>query len=299
MKKGLIFDIQRFSVNDGAGIRTTVFLKGCPLHCIWCQNPEGISVNAKLVCFASSCILCGQCAQKGDNAVRIEKKQVVIENDKVKNPDEYESICPAGALRMDSRWYELDELIHILKRDKVFFKYGGGVTLSGGEPFFQNEFSTALLQKLREEGIHTAVETSLYTRPGSIEKALPYIDTLFADFKIYDNDLHKKCTGVDNDIIKKNIKFILQSLYRDNVIIRTPLIPFYTAVPENLQKIAEQIVSWYEHVKYELLNYNPLAAAKYKHVDYDYCFSEKLPMYTAEQMAYFYGILKEAGIIGY
>lgn len=294
--RALIFDIRRFSIHDGAGIRTTIFFKGCPLHCIWCQNPEGIEKNARLVHFPAKCVLCNYCIKLKDNAVTMENNTIIVDNSKVIDAAEYEYICPTGALRMDSKYYSSDELMTIVKKDMPFFKYGGGVTLSGGEPFFQADFIIKFLEKLQLAGIHTAVETSFFTTWEKIEQALPFIDTLFVDFKIYDNDKHKKYTNVDNTLIKNNIKKILQSRYSDRVIIRTPLIPEYTATKENLTHIASSIVNWNKDVKYELLNYNPLARVKYQHVDYDYCFVEDKPLYTQAEMNSFYSIIKEAGI---
>ena len=295
--KALIFDIRRFSTHDGAGIRTTVFFKGCPLRCAWCQNPEGIAPQAKLVHFANSCILCGRCTQIKDGAAHIENDKLILDSAKVKHPDEYEYICPSGALRMDSKWYEMDELIEILKRDMPFFKHGGGVTLSGGEPFFQAEFIIGLLKQLKSININTAAESSLFADSETVKAALPFIDTLFADFKVCDDIKHREYTGVSNKIIRDNIKMVLQSPYRDNVIIRTPLIPMHTANADNLSRTAKEISGWYPDVRYELLNYNPLAKAKYEHMDYDYCFADNPPLYTKQQMEEFYKIIKNAGIV--
>ncbi|WP_196592732.1 glycyl-radical enzyme activating protein [Pectinatus sottacetonis] len=294
--KGLVFDIRRFSVHDGAGIRTTVFFKGCPLRCIWCQNPEGIAPKEKLVYFANTCILCGYCTKIKDSAVKLENGKIIFNERKVYNPIEYENICPSGALKMDSRWYDTVELAAIVKKDKIFFKYGGGVTVSGGEPFMQPEFLLLFLKKLKADNINTAVESSLFADAEKIKKAMPFIDTLFADFKIYDNDIHKQYTGMDNTIIKNNLEMLLHSEYKNNIIVRTPLIPQYTATENNLHQIAETITKWYPRVKYELLNYNPLAKAKYQHMDYEYCFKENPPLYTKEEMKYFYNIVRNAAV---
>lgn len=294
---GLIFDIRRFSTHDGAGIRTTVFFKGCPLRCVWCQNPEGISPKRQLAYFPTTCILCGSCTKIKDGAAYLEKGRLVIKPDKAVKIETYENICPSGALRVDSRWYIVDELADVLERDRPFFKYGGGVTLSGGEPFFQAEFAIKLLKKLKNINISTAVESSLFVESKFLNKALPFIDTLFADFKIYDKAKHQEFTGVSNNIIKKNLKMILQSPYRNNVIVRTPLIPRYTSTKENLGAIAKAISEWYPQVRYELLNYNPLAQAKYEHVEYDYCFVKNPPPYTEKEIVAFYDIVKAAGVI--
>ncbi|RII32780.1 glycyl-radical enzyme activating protein [Clostridium chromiireducens] len=297
---GRIFDIRRFSTHDGAGIRTTIFLKGCPIKCVWCQNPEGISPKEHLIHFENKCINCDLCINKCSN------KSVIRENNKTcvvqdKCTDEQNKIvtdiCPTGALTMDSKDYTLDEVIEIALKDKAFFKYGGGVTLSGGEPLYQKEFAIALLKKLKEAGINTAIETSLFVPTENIVELLPYVDTIFADLKIFDDDKHKSFTGVSNELIKKNIKLILGGSKKEDVIIRTPLIPQFTANKNNIHDISGYISSIYSKVKYELLNYNPLAKAKYNLINnMDYCFEDNPRMYTDEEMKEFYNVAYSAGI---
>jgi len=296
--KGNIFDIRRFSTHDGDGIRTTVFLKGCPLKCVWCQNPEGIAPEAKLVHFANQCIACGLCASVSvDDDITMHEQLPVIHNSATRHWQEYTNICPTTALVMDSRAYTVVEVLKIVLRDQPFFRYGGGVTLSGGEPLLQKKFTLTLLKALKNNAVHTAVETSLFTDQAYLATILPYIDTLFADFKVFDNEAHTQMTGMGNERIKSNISFVLNSSYRDRVIIRTPLIPSYTATAENITAICQYIAQIYPQVKYEMLNYNPLAQAKYKQVDFDYCFQENPKMFTQEEMQDFYAIAKKAGII--
>ena len=297
---GRIFDIRRFSTHDGDGIRTTIFLKGCPLKCVWCQNPEGISQEEHLIHFENQCIKCGLCVKNCSNESIIEKnnKICVIQE---KCTDEQNriaiDICPSGALTMDSKNYTLDEVVQIAIKDKAFFKYGGGVTLSGGEPLFQKNFAIALLKKLKEAGINTAIETSLFVQREYILEALPYLDIIFADLKVFDNEKHKAFTGVDNELIKNNIKLILESDKKDSVIIRTPLIPNFTANNNNIHDIAKYISDIYADVRYELLNYNPLAKSKYNLIDgLDYCFEENPRMYTDEEMNAFRDIAYSAGV---
>lgn len=297
---GRIFDIRRFSTHDGEGIRTTIFLKGCPLKCVWCQNPEGISPKEHLIHFENKCINCDLCIKKCSN------KSVIRENNKIcvvqdKCTDEQNKIvtdiCPTGALTMDSKDYTLDEVIEIALKDKAFFKYGGGVTLSGGEPLYQREFAVTLLKRLKEAGINTAIETSLFVPTEYIVEVLTYVDTIFADLKIFDDDKHKSFTGVSNELIKKNIKLILVGSKKEDVIIRTPLIPQFTANKNNIHDISGYISSIYSKVKYELLNYNPLAKAKYNLINnLDYCFEDNPRMYTDEEMKEFYNVAYSAGI---
>ena len=296
MLKGLVFDIQRFSTHDGDGIRTTVFLKGCPLHCVWCQNPEGISPGKKLLYFTHKCIFCGSCLQVPDKAIEINGKTLILSQAKVKNGALYEEVCPTGALKMDSREYSIKGIMETVMLDKAFFIHGGGVTLSGGEPFFQRQFTLELLRDLQKNHIHTAVETSLFVDQDYLLQVLPYIDTLFADLKVFDAACHKKITSVNPEQIQANIKFVLQSLHRHKVVIRTPLIPEYTAFSENIRQICRYITDIFPAVKYELLNYNPLAKAKYEHVEDSYCFEDNHPLYSVSEMNDFYTIAYQAGI---
>jgi len=296
MIEGLVFDIQRFSTHDGDGIRTTVFLKGCPLHCVWCQNPEGISPEKNLLYFAHKCIFCGSCLQIPDKAVELSGKTLILSQAKVKSGELYEELCPTGALKMDSREYSIKEVLEIVMSDQAFFAHGGGVTLSGGEPFFQKQFTLELLKNLQENHIHTAVETSLFVDQNYLLQVLPYIDTLFADLKVFDAAWHKKITSVNPKQIQANIKFVLQSSHRNKVVIRTPLIPEYTAFSENIQQICRYITDIFPDVKYELLNYNPLAKIKYEHVEDSYCFVDNHPLYSVPEMNAFYAIAYQAGI---
>jgi len=297
---GKIFDIRRFSTHDGDGIRTTIFLKGCPLKCVWCQNPEGISPEEHLIYFGNKCIDCGLCTKNCSNKSIIQKdNKICIDNEKCTDEQNKVAIdiCPTGALTMDCKNYSLDEVVEIAIKDKAFFKYGGGVTLSGGEPFFQKDFTIRLLKRLKEIGVNTAIETSLFISSQYLLEALPYLDIIFVDLKEFDNEKHIAFTGVSNELIKKNIKLILESHKKDCVIIRTPLIPKFTADNENISSISKYISDIYPNVKYELLNYNPLAKAKYNLIDnLDYCFEENPKMYTDEQMKEFYDIAYSAGI---
>lgn len=294
---GTIFDIRRFSTHDGAGIRTTVFLKGCPLNCIWCQNPEGISTKRRPIHFINRCIKCGICVRLSkNNGIVFENGHIKLNIDREENWNELIDNCPSGALMMDSQIQTVDEVIKEVMRDKVFFKHEGGVTLSGGEPLVQSRFAIELLKKLKKLNVNTAIETALNVNTEVIKEALPYLDIIYADFKIFDNNDHKKYVGASNGRIKNNIKFLLQSQKKQNVIIRTPMIPGYTTSEKNIAEISRYISGIYADVSYEILNYNPLAEAKYPLVDKEYCFKEKHQLYSKEEMKQFGSIAKNNAI---
>ncbi|MCD2348639.1 glycyl-radical enzyme activating protein [Clostridium guangxiense] len=294
---GTIFDIRRFSTHDGEGIRTTVFLKGCPLNCIWCQNPEGISTKRRPIHFRNRCIKCGICVKLAkNNGVVFEDGNIKLNVDREENWKELIDNCPSRALMMDSQIQTVDEVIKEVMRDKVFFKHGGGITLSGGEPLVQSKFAIELLKELKKLNVNTAIETALNIGTEVIKEVLPYLDIIYADFKIFDDNDHKKYVGVSNIKIKNNIKFLLQSEKKQNVIIRTPMIPGYTTSEKNIAEISRYISGIYADVSYEILNYNPLAEAKYPLVDKEYCFKERHQLYSKEEMKRFGSVAKNNGI---
>ena len=295
---GLIFDIRRFSTHDGKGLRTTIFFKGCPLRCVWCQNPEGIDTVPRPIHFPSKCIHCGICKRLSQNG------GVYEEDGRIRLRPERDDVwtdiiaqCPTGAIRMDSIAYTVEELASEVEKDRVFYRHGGGVTLSGGEPLMQPNFAAALLKRLKEMELHTAIETALLVSLESVQMVAPYLDQIFSDIKILNSADHMKYTNVPNEQIKKNLTWLLTSVHRDRVIVRTPLIPGMTATEENLAAIGEFLSKIYPNVRYELLNYNPLAAAKYPLVGREYCFEEENPeVYSKEQMRRFGNIVCAHGI---
>lgn len=280
--KGLVFDIKRFAVHDGDGLRTTVFLKGCPLRCLWCQNPEGLKPQKQGVYLQNKCIHCRICSQFKN--VRYEKDRPWFLDDRL---DEAIESCPSQAIAYDAKWYDVKQLMEQIKKDEVFFRYGGGVTFSGGEPFLQFEFLKTMLMACKEAGYHTAIESSFYTSLDRVKEIVPYLDRIYCDMKVFDEKKHEQYTGVSNEKIKQNIAYLLQSEHKDKVIVRTPLIPNLTGTKENVEQIAKFLSGSYEGVHYELLNYNPLAPSKYAMYDgLEYSLKEAKP-FTKEEMKQF------------
>ena len=182
IKTPLMLDTKRMAIHDGPGIRTTFFVKGCPLRCIWCHNPESISSKPQWARFQHLCRKCAKCTMD-------------------------EATCPTRALKLYGKPMSMDEIVAKALEDKAFYdESGGGVTLSGGEPLFFWEWTAELFRKFKAAGLHTCMDTSLYAPPAAIEALLPYVDMWLADYKAEDDVLHKKFTKVSNRIIKKNLE---------------------------------------------------------------------------------------------
>lgn len=226
MIKGIVADIQRASVHDGPGIRTTVFLKGCPLRCAWCHNPECIDFEPQTMYYPEKCIGCGLC-EKG---------------------------CFSGAKVICGKEMAVEEVVKEVLLDKDYYGDEGGVTFSGGEPLAQREFLCALIDACKKQGIHCAIETSLiYFDAEIFGKA----DLVMADLKIWDNELHQTYTGVSNEKIKEH--FVRLNELGIPIIVRTPVIP---EIMQEIDKISEFLQNLSNVEKYELLPYHPLGGAK-------------------------------------
>ncbi len=295
--KGNVFDIKRFATHDGDGIRTTVFLKGCPLRCVWCQNPEGLKSTKEILYLENKCIHCLTCVRLSKHkGIECIDGKLIVHREIEDDWDLIVDMCPTMALTYDAKEYGIEELCDEIFKDEPFFKRGGGITFSGGEPFSQVDFMVEVLKACKKRNIHTAMESSFYTSLENVKKVIPYLDQIYCDCKLYDKEKHIQYTGVSNDLILKNIEYLLSSNVKDKVMIRTPLIPFKTATKENIKEISNFISTLYKDVHYELLNFNPLAKAKYAYLDRKYCFDENPALYTKEEMNGFYEIAKENGI---
>jgi pyruvate formate lyase activating enzyme len=298
---GTVFDIRRFSVHDGRGIRTTVFLKGCPLRCRWCQNPEGLEFESRPVWFGQKCIRCRACTRAAGTAspglLSWDQDRLCVK--KPADPALFElpmRLCPTRALAWDSRTLSVEELAAELEKDRVFFDHGGGVTLSGGEPLAQPEFALGLLAACRRAGFHTAIETSLFAPAETVEAAAALSDTIIADCKIFDDKRHREATGRSNALILENLGGLLSGPHASRVLVRTPLIPGFTASEENIGAIGAFISGLYRDAAYELLNYNPLAAGKYPLAGKEFCFADNPKPFSAEDMLRFKGVVKRSGV---
>jgi pyruvate formate lyase activating enzyme len=297
-----VVDVRRFSTHDGQGIRTTIFLKGCSLDCAWCQNPEAIDPRIRPVFFRSRCIDCGLCLGPGTAAAARRDEEGRVQVDPTATGVDWAGLardCPTGAIAFDARRYTVDELVAVARRDRVFFGSGGGVTLSGGEPLFLPHFAAALLGALRADGINTAIETALNVRSDFLLAALPHTDHAFCDLKLIDPAAHRRYTGRGNEQVLANLALLLSGERRDDITVRTPLIPGITDGEENIAGIARFLSGIHPGVRYELLNYNPLAAAKYDllpGVMYVFDTDANPRMFNAAQMAAFGQLARDNGI---
>ncbi|MCI8598395.1 MAG: glycyl-radical enzyme activating protein [Lachnospiraceae bacterium] len=290
---GIIFDLKRFAVHDGGGLRSTLFLKGCPLHCPWCQNPEGMDHKPALWYNPNDCLGCGSCVAVCTEQALSLGERVHVEHSKCTLCGKCEDVCPGSALERMGGTVTAKEAAERLLRDSVFFGADGGVTLSGGEALSQWEFAAEVLSLCKEKGTDTAIETCLLAPRKAVEAMLPVTDHFLIDIKYLDPIIHEKVIGVDNRQILDNYEFLVSQ--GADVIVRTPLIPGYTATEENIRNIARYIRTVDADTKYELLNFNPLCRSKYTALERDYPVEGRA--FSEEEMSGFYKILQEEGIL--
>jgi pyruvate formate lyase activating enzyme len=278
--KGIIFNIQRFSIQDGPGIRTTVFLKGCPLHCAWCSNPESQSFKPEILHRDSSCTKCGLCIGAcPEKAISIKDKSLSIDRQKCTSCGDCLSVCVPQALKLLGEEITAGEVFRIVKKDADFYwNSGGGVTASGGEPLAQPDFVAALFKLCQDDGIDTCIETSGCASAESLGKVLPYTSLVLFDVKLADAESHRKWTGVSNEEILRNLRIALHS--GAPVTIRVPLIPGINDLSRELKKIAGIAAnSLKKPGKVELLPYHRFGTGKYQQLDREY----ELPELTTQK----------------
>jgi pyruvate formate lyase activating enzyme len=270
--KGLILHLQRFSTEDGPGIRTTVFFKGCPLSCQWCHNPESISIKPQIQWLENRCISCSTCIKTcPQRCLTRTEEGIVIDRQLCTGCGDCAETCPANAMELLGNTVEVEKLLDELAKDRVFFdKSGGGVTLSGGEPLMQPDFAAALLEHLKERGINTAIDTCGVCSTSSLDKVLPYTDIILFDLKELDAEKHRTFTGQLNQRIFDNLIYIrdhILNMAQEKILwIRTPLIPAATATTDNISGLGAFIAKNLPGVvqRWELCAFNNLCRDKYR-----------------------------------
>ncbi|ABA88196.1 1,2-ethanediol dehydratase-activating enzyme, putative [Syntrophotalea carbinolica DSM 2380] len=292
--KGVVFDIQKYSMHDGPGVRTLVFLKGCPLRCQWCSNPESISPEFQVMCLADQCVSCGKCLAVCPNGVhamesvangssqhRVERSVTCI------GCGACAKVCPAKALRIAGKEMTVDDVVKVVMEDQFFYMTsGGGVTIGGGEPTFQHDFAAAILKQCRLNGVHTAMETCGQASWETYELLAEHVDLFLFDLKHADSDLHKKFTGVGNERILQNLKGLIE--LGASVLVRIPLICGVNDAPETLSAAMTWLKSTAKNAAnlkgVEVLPYHRLGASKYRQLDMDYPLTD-MASHTDAQLA--------------
>jgi pyruvate formate lyase activating enzyme len=293
MTTGRILHLQRLSTEDGPGIRTTVFFKGCPLHCAWCHNPESISIQPQTQWFAVRCIGCQTCVETCPNGcLSMTPDGLQIDRARCEACGKCVEACPTGARELLGRSVTVEQVLAELLKDRAFYeKSGGGVTLSGGEPTFQVAFAEALLRSLKEQGISTALDTCGLCTRDTLERLLPYTDFVLFDLKVLDPVAHRQLTGASNQQILENLDYLREALpgrYPATALwIRTPLIPGATNADANLTAIGRHLAGCLDGTlaRWELCAFNNLCRDQYTRLGLQWAYAGT-PLMTPAELAH-------------
>lgn len=289
----MVFNIMRFATHDGPGIRTTVFLKGCPLSCWWCHNPESQSFRAERLYFEERCRHCLDCAAACPSHAIQEVGGAVVTSNACSLCGSCVAICMTEARQIAGRRYRLPELMMEIEKDLVFFDdSGGGITLSGGEPVAQPAFAAALLQACRERGIRTALETCGFAQPGTFQSVALLADLVMFDLKLVDPGKHLRYTGVSNQLIRTNLETLLAR--RRPVTVRIPVVPGINNAEADIAAFAAYLAPLHPP-QVELLPYHRIGSEKYRRLGRTYKLRET-PQPAAEDLERFRDTLARAGL---
>jgi pyruvate formate lyase activating enzyme len=281
--KGLVFNIQKFSLHDGPGIRTIVFLKGCPLACAWCSNPEGRAPSPELILTCDRCLGTEECERcitvclehaitKGEDG------ELRIDRSHCDGCGDCAYVCPSKALEVSGEWVSVGDVLSIVEEDDAFYaRSGGGLTVSGGEPLAQGAFVRALLAAARSRGIDTAIETSGLCNWKTMRDVAPLADRIYFDIKCLDSGKHEQVTGVSNRKILENFQRLRAGFAEVDVVVRTPIIPGVNDSEDDIQAIAEFVDQAGGASAYELLPYHGFGEPKYAKVGKHYPLSHLKP----------------------
>jgi pyruvate formate lyase activating enzyme len=291
---GCVFNIERFAIRDGPGIRTTVFFKGCPLRCLWCSNPESMQLYPQLFYSEHLCTRCYRCVDACPNKATTVSPEGTIEIDRslCKNCGECVKVCPNKAREISGKIMTVEEVLEEVKKDSLFYQNsGGGVTASGGEPTHQPEFLWHLFARCHEAAIHTCLDTCGYVKTETLKGILEHTDLVLYDIKHMDPSRHKELTGVDNSLILENARVVAASR---PMTIRVPLIPGYNDSEENLNALSK-FMAELGLKRIDLLPYHALGKQKYDRLGMEYKLGD-LKSYESEQVAAIKTVLESHGL---
>lgn len=291
----IVFNIQRFSIQDGPGIRTTVFIKGCPLRCLWCSNPESQKIFPEVGHSNLLCNKCGRCIEVCEvQSISLTEHGLKINRETCTGCVKCIEVCLPQALRIYGKEMSAEEVFQEILRDRLFYQNsGGGVTASGGEPLSQADFVTELFKRCQDKGIHTCLDTSGYAAPDTWEKVLPYTNLVLFDVKLIVPSIHRKVTGKSNQKILSNLKMVAGSGVP--VIIRIPVIPGINDSKESITDIAYYVAGLNNLREVNLLPYHRFGEGKYAMLDRHYRLSDLIPP-KSSQLQELINIFKSSGL---
>jgi len=292
---GIVFDIRKYSIHDGPGIRTTVFFKGCPLHCWWCHNPEGQSPEVEIILRSARCIRCGACVEACPHgAARLGETGPEVQRERCERCGECTLVCNAEARQVVGREMTVAQAMAEVERDIPFYdESGGGVTLSGGEPLAQRDFALGLLEACKEREIHTALDTCGFASWDTFERVRGHVDLFLYDLKVVNDARHRQFTGISNSLILTNLQELSERGHP--ILLRMPIIPGVNDDEVNIRQTGEFVASLPRSHSLELLPYHHAATSKYAGLGHEYPLPDTRPP-SEERLGQIAEILRACGV---